>query len=539
MSAKFSLLSDPDSAVAETCDSACDWCWCGSEYENNCPTDWFYDYECDCGCQFCDLACPNCVVQDCLSGPCEPQCDFCYYGTEYENNCPMDWCGTADGCDCGCQFTDADCPGGTCACASVCGNNTCECACGETWETCPSDCVDVPCTDVSAIEVGVGAEYGRNREMCAQTFVLCPCELACDYCNEGNCDPAWNGDGECDCGCQFCDIDCPGYPDCCISGPAPAEVCIQVFPPHMGSVSCLVPPTCNGVDPTCGTSVLNPATGAYEFCPVYETADAGEACVRLWIDWPGTSCDPELWWRFDQACRCGNGLCESACSETCGNCPADCGACTGACCLATGACGDDFNESNCSAGGGAYMGDGTACNGGTFTCPSPCTVLSSFPPNCAIDARYPTNPVGAPPSVWDAVQLTFNGACNVNALGPGDFVSTIPIEAVVADGSGVTVHLAHAIPAGAWTCIEHTAGGEKVCLGALPADVGGDRTSSAADVLELIDELNGTRLPPPLEIWQCDVDRSNVCNPADVLGVIDMLNAGWNNQSLPVCPAGP
>jgi hypothetical protein len=43
---------------------------------------------------------------------CGPGCDYCWFGTEYENNCPLDWCNDGD-CDCGCQFSDTDC-GGTC-----------------------------------------------------------------------------------------------------------------------------------------------------------------------------------------------------------------------------------------------------------------------------------------------------------------------------------------------------------------------------------------------------------------------------------------
>jgi hypothetical protein len=36
-------------------------------------------------------------------------CDFCWCGSESENNCPESWRGTGDGCDCGCQWTDPDC----------------------------------------------------------------------------------------------------------------------------------------------------------------------------------------------------------------------------------------------------------------------------------------------------------------------------------------------------------------------------------------------------------------------------------------------
>ena len=75
-------------------------------------------------------------------------------------------------------------------------------------------------------------------------------------------------------------------------------------------------------------------------------------------------------------------------------------------------------------------------------------------------------------------------------------------------------------------------------MGFLPGDVGGDGAATAADVLLVIDDLNGI-LIPPLELWQCDVDRSGICNAADVLGVFDVLNgadafAPWNNVAIPV-----
>jgi len=42
-----------------------------------------------------------------------------------------------------------------------------------------------------------------------------------------------------------------------------------------------------------------------------------------------------------------------------------------------------------------------------------------------------------------------------------------------------------------------------------------------------------------MKIWQCDIDRSDICSPADVLRVIDLLNGAganslWLNRSLPV-----
>jgi hypothetical protein len=38
-----------------------------------------------------------------------PSNTYCWCDTEYDNWCPVDWNGACDGCDEGCQFTDADC----------------------------------------------------------------------------------------------------------------------------------------------------------------------------------------------------------------------------------------------------------------------------------------------------------------------------------------------------------------------------------------------------------------------------------------------
>lgn len=54
--------------VGDPCDAACDFCWCGTEYEQNCPIEWFDDADCDCGCQYCDTGCPDCDMQICGAG---------------------------------------------------------------------------------------------------------------------------------------------------------------------------------------------------------------------------------------------------------------------------------------------------------------------------------------------------------------------------------------------------------------------------------------------------------------------------------------
>jgi len=176
-----------------------------------------------------------------------------------------------------------------------------------------------------------------------------------------------------------------------------------------------------------------------------------------------------------------------------------------------------------------------------------CVFTSTFPTNCAIDAGYPINP-NSPATIfgWDSVDVTV-ADCPVAGLTAADFtVSTTPalpaptITSVTNDGGDTaTLHLSGPISPGGWTCFTHS-GGAKVCLGFLPGDVGGDRAAAASDVLDLIDDLNGVRVPP-LESYQCDVDRSGACNAADVLGVIDLLNGAgafdpWNNVGIPACP---
>ncbi|MCP4591451.1 MAG: hypothetical protein GY842_11960 [bacterium] len=139
-------------APASTCNPACDWCWCGTSYEDSCPIEWFYDDQCDCGCQFCDAWC-ECGIQDCIGGPIGACC-----GPNQQTPVCFDW-------------DEAEC-----------------------W-------------------VMSGAYMG-DATTCAGVDCTTRCAAKCVRCwvgttGENNCDPARNGDGVCDCGCQFDDaIDC-------------------------------------------------------------------------------------------------------------------------------------------------------------------------------------------------------------------------------------------------------------------------------------------------------------------------------------------
>lgn len=176
---------------------------------------------------------------------------------------------------------------------------------------------------------------------------------------------------------------------------------------------------------------------------------------------------------------------------------------------------------------------------------STCIIVSSDPPNCAIDARQPSKPDGTEAAGWDSIDLTFSDASCLAGISTGDFsVSVHPAETppaitdAVVDGATVTLVFDRLISTGRWTCVAH--GGTTKCLGSLPGDVSADKTSAPADILYVIDCLNGVRM---CEMWQCDVDRSTMCGPPDILRVIDLLNGAgvyqpWLNVSMPeACPS--
>lgn len=172
----------------------------------------------------------------------------------------------------------------------------------------------------------------------------------------------------------------------------------------------------------------------------------------------------------------------------------------------------------------------------------PLLIVSSEPPDGAIDARQPSQPDGSDVAGWDSLFLTFSG--NAEALGAKDFaVTTDPpgrtpsIMDVIALNEGVVLQFDQIIPLKAWTIVTHEASGSSVRIGFLPADVNNDRISNANDVLFLIDILNGVIDPPP-PAYQTDTNRSGATNASDVLRVIDLLNGAgefevWLGANLP------
>lgn len=259
----------------------------------------------------------------------------------------------------------------------------------------------------------------------------------------------------------------------------------------------------------------------------------------------------------------------------------------GACCVPTGGC-QVIHADDCNALGVTYFGDGTTCdsnpcpeptgaccgpngqcfevtadfcvreggqfiNVGVLCDPSPCQtrhIALSNPAHCMIDARtpFPANQPSNRKGI-QTIEFAFDGTAGFAEDDPGDyeviqFPATPPppptISSVTTLGNFATIHLSEPIRPGKWTCIRHNASEARRCMGYLPGDASSNGRTSPSDILDLIDNLNGVRIPP-LQIHQCDINRSNQCTPADLISEIDLLNGtnGFsvaNGAQLEMCP---
>lgn len=124
-----------------------------------------------------------------------------------------------------------------------------------------------------------------------------------------------------------------------------------------------------------------------------------------------------------------------------------------------------------------------------------------------------------------------------------DDAAPIEIREITSDGSSVIVQFDRTIPTQRWTCVTYQPTGDQSCSGFLPADTNADGVSSVDDISSVIDNLNG-RIDPPLPTHQCDVDRSGMCGPLDILRIVDLLNGAeeydeWDEAINASCPAAP
>jgi len=159
--------------------------------------------------------------------------------------------------------------------------------------------------------------YQGDGVTCTEVDCLARCEPICEFCwlgtlFEQNCDPIWEGDAYCDCGCQFNDPDCGPRGACCV--------------PRDGYCDVLTEATCRFYF----VGVFN-AVGVE--CAQAECNRCDPGCVWCWTDTGAEhACSPD--WSGDLECDCacqfsdpdcGANVCGNLiCEETAGSCPADC-----------------------------------------------------------------------------------------------------------------------------------------------------------------------------------------------------------------------
>jgi hypothetical protein len=139
--------------------STCQYFWC--QPDDVCKDAYNGDGYCDCGCGFEDIDCNDCSAWMCLSTT-KPKHEgraWCDEDGKAVDNCPESYMNDGK-CDCGCQFVDPDCEGGTCCDATGeagCGNSFVEaCVCNYIQFPRP-ECCD---TEWTAECAQIAADYG-------------------------------------------------------------------------------------------------------------------------------------------------------------------------------------------------------------------------------------------------------------------------------------------------------------------------------------------------------------------------------------------
>ncbi len=151
--------------------------------------------------------------------------------------------------------------------------------------------------------------------------------------------------------------------------------------------------------------------------------------------------------------------------------------------------------------------------------PHPVDDASTLQGVASFAVQAPANADFGDGACWSLCETNHNPTVHPG-LGPN------AIASVLDNGGGMyTVTLSRPITHGEVTTLTYTSkSGLTVVTGTfyfLPGDAGADGTSAPADVLAVIDSLNGVTLLP---VSQVDMDRDGTPAQADILRVIDLLN---------------
>ncbi|MFQ5590945.1 MAG: S8 family serine peptidase [Phycisphaerae bacterium] len=167
----------------------------------------------------------------------------------------------------------------------------------------------------------------------------------------------------------------------------------------------------------------------------------------------------------------------------------------------------------------------------------PVWIISSFPPDGAVDAGQPFAIGASSPTGWNSIELVFAG--DAGELTARDFTVAVEpssvqvprIGRVDSNGAMVTLRFNDVLPVGAWTTVWHDESGTGIRVGVLPGDVDGDGTTAASDLLTLIDAYTG--VAGTLPDWSTDIDRSGEFDLTDIVRLIDLMTgAGEYNVYL-------
>jgi hypothetical protein len=254
-------------------------------------------------------------------------------------------------------------------------------------------------------------------------------------------------------------------------------------------------------------------------------------------------------------------------------------ACQNACCAPNGQC-HMITAATCEAGGGDPQIPGTVClgdqdeNGTDDTCeacPVEPRIVNALPVSGTLDSRQPFSPmsplprqgIGSPGEIGSqreailvAVIPRFTGLENcfeVCETVPDPLLGENQIVSVTEVGEGdgfYEIVLHHAITAGGVTTIEYTGNPTSVPqqYTAHPGNVRATAASPGADPTDITGLisccLEGASCNPPVSAYSCDLDRSGLASPLDILTAVGLLLGSeewtqWNNTARPqntTCP---
>ncbi len=174
-------------------------------------------------------------------------------------------------------------------------------------------------------------------------------------------------------------------------------------------------------------------------------------------------------------------------------------------------------------------------------------LLSCSPTHCDIDARTPRDKEDLVPLTYNSIDMTFSSSTaemtaedfEVSLLPviEGDIIPVIQsVTQDAADPNRTSLDFLPRIPVARWTCFRDIGSNKRCCVASLPGDVDDNRMTNSSDTYKLLDNLRGLSLPP-LELEKCDIDRSQLCAPADLLKNVDLLNDP--DYCTPDCPTLP